>query len=151
MPSDPALHVEFIPIGPGDEIEAHYDGGLRMLLFEGRRTHDWPFGTTFDGCLTLDLDSDHVLVHGELGWRRQRWRRGDATLLTPERGRFAARLPNLSSDALQTNPEVTALRVGDDLVVGVGAERPTRRVQLGPNVDALAADSTFAGFVVTNP
>jgi hypothetical protein len=139
-----------MPAGPGSEIEAHYDDGLGMLLFESQGTHDWPFGTTFDGILTLDLDADHVLAHGEFGWVRERWPRGEATLLTPEKGCFTARLRDLSTDALKTNLRVTPM-LGDDLVIEIGTARPTRRVRLGPNVDALASDSTFAGLVVTNP
>jgi hypothetical protein len=150
VPSDP-LQVEFIPAGPGGEIEAHYDEGLDMLLFESRRAGSWPHGTTIDGILTLDLNADHVLAHGEFMWQRQRWPRGKATLPTPQKGYFAARLEGLSTDTLTTPPEVSALLVGADLIIEVGTANATRRVSLGPNVDALASDQTLAGLVITNP
>lgn len=150
MPSD-ALQVEFIPAGPGGEIEARYDEGLGMVLFESRRAQSWPHGTTIDGILTLDLDADHVLAHGEFMWQRERWPRGTATLPTQQNGYFAARLTNLSTATLTTSPDVAALIVGADLIIGVGTTSATERVRLGPNVDALADDGTFAGLVVTNP
>jgi hypothetical protein len=137
--------------GPGGEIEARYDEGLGMLLFESRRARSWPHGTTIDGILTLDLDADHVLANGEFMWLRERWPRGSVTLPTPQKGYFAARLSNLSTATLTTPTNVTALLVGADLVIEVGTTVPTERIRLGPNVDALASDGTFVGLVVTNP
>ncbi|HEY3462093.1 MAG TPA: hypothetical protein VGK62_01395 [Gaiellaceae bacterium] len=149
MPSDP-LQVEFIPAGPGSEIEARYSGGLGMLLFESQRAGDWPHGGTIDGILTLDLDADHVLVNADFMWPRPRWPRGKAmaTLPTAQNGYFAARLSNLSSATLTTSPNVTPLLVGADLIIAWDTARPTQRVRLGPNVDALASNGRFVGLVI---
>jgi hypothetical protein len=148
--NDP-LHVEFIPAGPGGEIEAHYDEGLDILLFESRRARSWPYRTTIDGILTLDLDADRVLAHVEFGWVRRRWRRADVVLPTPEKGRFAARLVGLTTANLTHPPRVEALLVGELLIIRLSGGEPTHRFPLGRNVEALAVDGNFAGLVDTNP
>jgi len=149
MPNDP-LQVEFIRAAPGGEIEAHYDKGLAMLLLESRRARNWPHGTTIDGILTLDLDADRVLAHGEFMWPRERWPRGSAAVPSPQKGYYAARLGDLSTATLPAGTKVTPVLVGTDLIIEVGSAHPTERVPLGPNVDALAADGTFVGLVVAN-
>jgi len=146
--SDP-LAVEFVPAIPGGEIEAHYDEGLGALLFESRRARTWPYGTTLDGILTLDLDADHVLAHGEFGWVRERWSRAELKLPRREQGRFAARLPSLTTSSIVNPPQLTAVMAGRQLVIRFSGPEPAQRFSLGANIEALACGGKLVGFAVS--
>jgi hypothetical protein len=67
-----ALTVELLPQRSAEGFAARYDA-CGLLTLETRNTHHWPHGATLDGFLTLDLDEEHVLVHVELAWPRERW------------------------------------------------------------------------------
>ncbi len=79
MEVDP-LAAEFVPAIPGSELCARYDDQIEELLLESPPARSWPFGTTLDGVLTLDLDADRILAHGEFMWPRTRWKRGSVEL-----------------------------------------------------------------------
>lgn len=148
MAVDP-LATEFLDAGPGGAIEARYDLQLEVMLFESARAHSWPFGTTLDGVLTLDLDTDRILAHAELMWPRSRWKRKRCSLPPAEPSKFVMRLPNLSTDTLVSPPEVSPMLDGTTLVLAIGSGTGDRLISLGDTVGALVSGRSLVGFVVT--
>jgi hypothetical protein len=142
-----ALTAELEPAEPRDEFSARYSAGSGMLLLESGHPHDWPIGATIDGLLTLDLTSERVLASVELAWPRERWRESQAVLPLRSPATHRIRMPKLSSAGVDGAPEVTAVLLGRSLVVQLEAVPATRRVPLGPSVDALIAGESLVGFV----
>jgi hypothetical protein len=142
-----ALTAQLEPAEPRDEFTARYSAGSGMLLLESRHPHDWPIGATIDGLLTLDLTNERVLASVELAWPRDRWRQKEAVLPLRVPAMHRIRMPRLSSTGVDDAPEITAELSGTSLVVQIEAVVATKRVSLGPDVDALIAGESLIGFV----
>jgi hypothetical protein len=145
-----ALLAEFNPVEAGRELMARSEHGAAAVVIEAARPdRSWPFGTTLDGALTLDLDDEHVLVHADLMWMRSEWKRGTVSLPEPAHDVRALRLPNLSTDALADQlVRVTPILGGKTLAIWIGEQESDKRVPLGPSVYALTRGAMLAGIVI---
>jgi hypothetical protein len=144
------LRAEFVPLGASGELTARFEHSIDTLVIEAARpTRSWPFGTTLDGALTLDLDSEHRLEHADLMSKRNRWKRGALSLPERAAGVRAIRLPNLSTDALAgERVQVAPIFDGTTVAIWIGLQEADRRTPLGLGVDALIRSSTLVGLTV---
>lgn len=143
-----ALAVEVLPGRPGYDLRPRYDDGSQLLVLESDRPAHWPYGTTVDGLLTLDLDEERTWVHGELIAPQDRWTRAPVVLPDRRLPDAVLRLPNLSTDTLGMGPRVSLATDGNVLLVQFGAVDHAALRPIGTAVDALCAHDRLVGLAI---